>query len=362
MLAALPFAAIAVAAFVGLGFHREAAPWAISGSATLLVLGPPLAAGGLAPYHRRLWLTGMGLIGWSVGLLMMIPVYFPGERRDAVATGVALFGLGMKIDPFAQAIANLLPPEGDLAKPGIAEARPIGGAPAQPAPTALGDRDIALPFEGEGRRMSIPVVFEQGTATFEADMTFDTGATYSTLPTAALEKLGARPLPESPVMKLHTANGEREAPLVLVDRVWLGDLELEGVAVAVCDQCESGDTQGLLGLNVSGAFNMNIDADRREVVFSARDVYDRHLDIQPFLDLDAWTRQLPGGRIEVGVTAKNRADRAIDSAVIAVSCRGSSWAVDLPALDARGDGQIRERLPLHDACEKYEISLDHAHW
>ncbi len=361
VLAAAPTSAIAVAAFVGLGFHREAQPWAISASATFLVLGPPLVAGGVARFDRRVWVTGGGLLGWSLALLLMIPVYFPGERRDAVTTGIALFGLGADVDGFAQRVASWLPPEIPLSKPSIAEAKPLDQAP-MPPPPAQGDHEITLPYEGEGRRISIPVVFEHGGRTLEAEMTFDTGATYTTLPLDALYALGASPPDDSPVMKLHTANGEREARLVLLDRIWLGDIELTGVAIAVCDQCASKETQGLLGLNVSGAFNMSIDADRREVVFSGRESFDRHLDVQPFFDLDAWTRQLPGGRIEVGIDAKNSAKRAVDQAVVSVSCNGESWGVTLPPVPAGGAGSARERLPAHEACERYEISLDRAYW
>ncbi|MBA2320052.1 MAG: retropepsin-like domain-containing protein [Deltaproteobacteria bacterium] len=357
----LPLAGLACAAFVGLGFAREAAPWLISASATGLVFAPPMLAAGVAPRHRRPWILALGLWTWSFALLSLLPIYFPGERADAVATGVALFGLGLAVDPLARAIASWLPPEGNLARPTLSEARPIAELAAPPA-SLLGDDQIALPFEGEGRRISIPVVFSEGGRTLEAEMTFDTGATYTTLPRAALEKLGASPTEASPVMKLHTANGEREAQLVLLDGVWLGDLQLRGVAVAVCDLCGSGETTGLLGLNVSGAFNMNIDADRREVVFSSRVSFDRHLDIQPFLDVDAWTRQLPGGRIEVGVEAHNASDRQVETATVAVTCGATTWGVELGAVPALGDGKSKQKLPIHEPCERYEIGLERAHW
>ncbi len=358
---ALPIAVLVTSAFVGLGFAREAAPWLISASATGLVLGPPMAAAAAAARERRPWVLAVGLWSWALALLVMMPVYFPGERAEAVATGLALFGLGLAVDPLARAVAGWLPSEGMNAHPSASEAHAI--AVVDPLPSApLGEDQIALPFEGEGRRISIPVVFSHGDRTLEADMTFDTGATFTTLPLAALEKLGALPLDSSPVMKLHTANGEREAQLVLLDGVWLGDLELKGVAIAVCDLCVSGETTGLLGLNVSGAFNMSIDADRREVVFSSRVSFDRHLDMQPFLEVDAWTRQLPGGRIEVGVDARNAANRAVESATVAVRCKESTWGVDVGLVPALGEIKTKQKLPFHQPCDRYEIGLEQAHW
>lgn len=361
LIVALPPTAIALAAFIGLGFHREAAPMAISASATLLVLGPPLALGGMTPRARRPWVTTGAMAAWSIALFALLPVYFPGERRDAVATGLALMGFGADVDGQARWLADHLPDETTLSRPNLAEASALLTEALPPAPP-IGDHEIALPFEGAGRRMAVPVVFEHGGATVEAQMTFDTGATYTTLPTALLAQLGASPGPDAPVMRLQTANGEREAQLVLLDRVWLGDLELRGLAVAVCDPCAAGETEGLLGLNVSGAFNMQIDADRQEVIFRARTRFDRHLDVQPFLSIDAWTRQLPGGRVEVGVDAHNRADRPIDHAVVAVRCGDEAWGVTLPALPAAGDGVARERLPAHPPCDRYEIRLDQARW
>ena len=75
----------------------------------------------------------------------------------------------------------------------------------------------------------------------------DTGATYTTLPSGVLLRLGRMPPTEAPRLTLNTANGERSAQVVLVDRVWLGDLHLDGVAVTSCEDCASSDNAGLLG-------------------------------------------------------------------------------------------------------------------
>src|SRR5262245_1225361 len=93
----LPFAfAIAAVPFVeliGLGVHRQAPSFAVSTTAILLVAGPALAMTAAAPRYRPL-LFPLALAAWSVALFVALPVYFPGERKEAVSTGLVILGLG----------------------------------------------------------------------------------------------------------------------------------------------------------------------------------------------------------------------------------------------------------------------------
>ncbi|MEO0602961.1 MAG: retropepsin-like aspartic protease, partial [Myxococcota bacterium] len=211
-------------------------------------------------------------------------------------------------------------------------------------------------------RMTVPVVFANGSREVEVDMMFDTGATYTTLPLSVLAELGIDPGPSDPTIRLHTANGEREAQLVLLDEVWLGDLRLGGVAIATCDDCASTDTAGLLGLNVAGGFNLAIDADRNEVEFTRRRMFDRKLDVKPFSDLSATFTRFPGGRVEVRVTLAAASRRDIDSAVAAIGCADDKWKVELDDVLSGEVRTVRRRLPEHVPCDAYEISLHRADW
>lgn len=360
--AALVPLAIAYAAMLGLGVHRHAPAWAVSASATLLLFGPPLMAAGAAGTHRALRFASVAAV-WSTGVLLLLPVYFPGERRDAVATGIALVGFGSDWDGMARALASKLPEEPDFSEAELPVAESASAQPLeQPPPLELAADEIALPYEGEGRRLSVPVVFGHGAHTLEVYMMLDTGATYTTLPTDVLERLGAAPTESAPEIVLHTANGERDAHLVLLDSVWLGDQAVEGVAIATCDNCSSSDTVGLLGLNVAGGFNLGIDADRREVVFRSREAFDRKLDVKPFIELDASFLRFAGGRVEVEVGMGNTSGRDVGSATAAVSCGSHRWLVELGAVPAGADSTTRRRLPAHARCDPYTYGLDHAVW
>ncbi len=345
---------------LGLGVHRHAPPLLISASATLLTFLPPVAVSLARAQNRGLWL-GAGLSIWGCLLVVVLPLYFPGERRQAVATGLAVAGFGSG-DQLPKQIAQSLPEEPEVASPEVAEASSLVAEPPPPVTSGLSDNQMVLSYEGEGRRMTVPVVFTNGRREVESDMMFDTGATYTTLPLSVLAELGISPGPSDPTIRLHTANGEREAQLVLVDDVWLGDLRLSGIAIATCDDCASDDTAGLLGLNVAGGFNLAIDADRREVVFTRRRSFDRKLDVKPFSDLSATFTRFPGGRVEVQVSLEALARRDILGATAAIGCGDEKWRVELEDVRSGELRTVRRRLPEHVPCDAYEISLHEAEW
>lgn len=354
---ALAPAAVVYAALLGLGMHRHASPWAISAAATLLVFGPPMAVASASPKNHRTERLGWSLGSWALILWLGLPIYFPGERREAVASGVALLGG----DGVGRAVADGLPGEPSLSQPEVPEAA-VAVAPDAPPPIPLADTEIALPYEGEGRRLSVPVVFQHDGKSLEVYMMLDTGATYTTLPTRILDELGIPHGDGSPVIRLHTANGERDASVALVDKVWLGDLAIEGVSIATCEPCEGDETVGLLGLNVVGGFNLTIDADRREVIFTRRTGHERHLDIKPHTDLDATFTRYAGGRVEVDVRFQNNSPRPVTEAVAAIACGEDRWRVTLNDISPGEESHTRRKLPEHPACTSYEISLESADW
>lgn len=345
-------------AWVGLGVHRHASPVAVTMAAMLLVYVPPVVAVASRSRDRALGLA-VALSAWSFAMFTVLPVYFPGERRQAVATGLGLVGLGP--EHFPQRLAANLPDEPTMATPEVAEAQPIAVQGPPPA-TPLTDDQMALPYEGEGRRLSVPVIFGNASREIELEMMFDTGATYTTLSTEVLGRLGIVVTDRDPRIRLHTANGDRDTSVVLLDHVWLGDLRIDGVAIAVCDDCASADNGGLLGLNVAGGFNVAIDADRREVVFTRRATFDRKLDIKPFSELAATFTRYPGGRVEVAVKLENRSRRPITSGTASVKCGKDVWTVDLGSIAPEELGTARRKLPSHETCEEYEIALHEASW
>jgi hypothetical protein len=357
---AFPSGALAYAALIGLGVARHGDAVAVALASSVLLFGPPFLASVFAAAHRAsIFLLVMTL--WGAALFLILPVYFPGERREAVALGLTVLLGGPGRSGVAEALAERLPDEPSVAVAQLPSARPVTEGPPLPA-TPLGDHEIALPYDGEGRRLSVPVVFEQAGVQVETYMMLDTGATYTTLPSGVLAQLGRLPTESSPRLTLNTANGERSAQVVIVDRVWLGDLHLDGVAITSCEDCASTENAGLLGLNVAGGYNVTIDADRREVVFSARASFNRRLDVRPFAGLEGRFVRYPGGRVEMTLGLDNRADRGIGGGAVQVACGGQSWLVDLEPVASGASVELKRRLPTHTTCEPYEITLDSAWW
>ncbi len=351
---------LAWTALIGLGLHRHAPGWAVAATATLLVYLPAVVAVAVAERHQTAIFFGV-LGAWSTGLVLALPVYFPGERQDAVRTGLASMLRGEPGARMAREVADRLPSEPEIAEPEppLAQARV---EVALPPPPPLERTQIALPYEGDGRRLAIPVVFTHEGREREVWMLLDTGATFTTLPLYILRDLGLTPGPADPEVTLHTANGVREARLVLVDEVWLGDQAVSGVAIATCEECASQDTVGLLGLNVSGGFNLLIDADRHEAVFSARVAHDRRIDVGPFVELEASFTRFPGGRVEVVASLRNDGPYAVARAEAAIACGEGSWTVPFADVAPGATQEVRQRLPEHAACAGYRLSLAQAAW
>jgi len=353
--AMLPFLSL-----IGLGVHRGGAGWAVSSAATLLVFGPALLASAVTVPARRTGVLAGTLAVWSLLLFQLVlPAYFPGERSTGFTAGVALLGLGADLGPLPAELAQQLPDEPELARPAAELAEAVT---EDDLPPPLDEEALAIPYEGDGRRMAVPVVFRDGDRELEVVMMFDTGATYTTLTARHLAELGIRVPADAPTLELHTANGVRTAQMVLIDEVWLGNLPIRNVAIATCEPCASSETAGLLGLNVSGGFNLQIDADRREVMFHPRAAFDRRLDVRLFTEVAATHERLPGDRIEVVVTVDNPSDRDVVEVVATIGCGTEQWSIPVGPIPGGESTSQRRALPPHPRCGSYELTMTEAQW
>jgi predicted aspartyl protease len=352
-----------LATWVGLGVMRGLPGPEIVGLA-VAITGVPIA-GIWALGGQQLSGLALGMWAWPALLLFAVPGYFPGELDDAMSTGLAVFAspagttaARASADKLADKVAQLTSAAAGLN--GVPP--PLEAQRAErecPPAMVLGDDQVALPYEGQGHSMIIPVQFGES----ELPMLFDTGASFTTLDARTLKALGLRVAPDAPVVTLHTANGDRTARLVVALTVWVGGLPVEGVTIALCEECADDRVRGLLGLNVSGQFLVTIDTAGQQVLFQPRTGKpDRVADVQPWLDTRATVTLYTDGRAESEASATNRSNRRVEDAVVGVHCGKEHRTIELGPIGAGETVSAKARLPRDAACETYSVTLDHARW
>ncbi|MAI80338.1 MAG: hypothetical protein CL917_15425 [Deltaproteobacteria bacterium] len=349
----------------------------------LSVLLPILGLRSLFP--KQTWGLPAAAWGWSFGVLAALPFYLPGERAPALERG--LTQLTPLIGPHASAALSRT--GGDLIRWMGEDSRPAPSrallAPAlnerlgqiqddrgdlkgqiEPARDLEAESKpdtIILRYTGDNRRLQIPVDVDGPRISERYAMILDTGATYSTLSARALENIGIEIRPDAPWVQLQTAGGVIEAPLALVDAVWLGDVPVEWVTVAVCEACGIPPLSGLVGLNVLQRFRVSIDHENKniELYRRQRDI-DRRLDISHWLDIEGRLTQSSDGRLSLELRGTNRSRQAIRAAVIDLDCSGTGFAIELDHIPAGSESYTQVELPRGTDCEKQTMTLSRAQW
>jgi len=377
--AGLAAAALAMTALVGAGMLRNGPVWLVALAAVCLVSLPPRALAGVGKKGEgsNFLASSLALLVWSASALVVFPLYFPGERQQSLSLGLAAlepFGQGYIDKDWAEPIQKWLPAvkgtrvsQKEATKTRAPKPPPVKKAPAQPSPlpaaTAINSGDeVVLPAEGGRGSLNIPVTFESGRRSAEVRMIFDTGATLTTLNRATLRKIGVRVPPDAPKMMVHTAAGPKETQVVLVEKVWIGGFEVEGVTISVCDACATGDAVGLLGMNVSERFLVTVDGARDEVKLAPRSgANNRGSDVGPWVKLDAEATRWPDGRTEVILEAENTSKRWIERLTIAIQCDETRYA-DMRDIGPSQIGQVEVSVAPGTNCESFQVSIDSATW
>ncbi len=313
-----------------------AAAWGLLGGAVLLLL----PSAGLAALLTDRAPPELGLVVWSALVILGAPLWLD---RGAALSAVGLADL--------EAVLPSLHREAAPGAPEVAEP-PTSRQPVPPPPIAVDSDDlVVLPYEGTARSMLLAVSLESERVVLDTEMVFDTGATLTTVSPQLLEALEIDVPDDAPTIQLQTANGIRTSPLLLLDRLWLGGFAVEGISVSVCENC--GSLNGLIGLNVSSMFRIEVNQQDRELTFIPQDG-DRHLDIAHWLSLS-----LTRARDGVTVTAENRSPRRITGAVIEGDC-GEPVSVALPDILPGERRAVLFPAPLR--CSRPNVRLIQAVW
>ena len=112
--------------------------------------------------------------------------------------------------------------------------------------------------------LGIPIILERvqvegPDAVREIDLIMDTGARFTSLSWDTLKDIGYDPAVIDTRVKIITANGIIEAPLVKIKKLCVGDLCVENTEVIALTVPQLVEVEGLLGLNYFSHFTTVID-------------------------------------------------------------------------------------------------------
>lgn len=370
---------IAWIAAIGLAQARGAALLPAGVIAAMGLVLPALALS--SAWQDRLMGIGAGLLFWGLVVLTAMPMYFPGERAQGLSIGWSLLsGQTVSDSPadWAMDVDGVLPGdagEASMEADGIAVVEPVDTGSFQAMTETskrasiygtleVEDDDLVLPYAADENSLVIPVTLEGPDRNrLEIEMTYDTGATLTTLNFDTLLRLGIAVPANSPVIELRTAAGPRRAQLVLLDGLWLGHHLVEGVTVSVCEECANRLSVGLLGLNATGQFRVVVDQRTKSLILSPRrDQPDQLANVEPWVELKgAVIKERRNGAVRVDLTLHNQSRRDITEAMVSVRC-GKSWPIKVGAIPAHGSTQTSMKLSGNPQCDTYQLELVKAWW
>ena len=129
--------------------------------------------------------------------------------------------------------------------------------PPPPVPITLSKASI--PFERQGQVVIVEATLNNKTA---AKFVVDTGASYTMISSAVAKELDIDTEQNRRTAPFQTANGIIQAPLVSLDSITVGGMEIRNLTAAVHDVLADSRVAGLLGLNFLSNFRMDIDTQK----------------------------------------------------------------------------------------------------
>lgn len=248
--------------------------------------------------------------------------------------------------------------------------------PAVPdaAPDAVSSRDgaasdeVKVAFKKQGSAIVVPVTLRGVTGQTTVKMIFDTGATVTTINEATLHALGQAVGPQDPSVESHTANGKVNRTLTVIEGAGLGGAEvLDGLAVALCDPCASGEVVGLLGLNFSRHFAVTVDHEAGLLLLKPKQKpVSRLYDIRHFVELADARGLWRGPLFSVKLVVRNRSARALHNVRVAAQLtrgrKSATIASTVKEVPARGQASMKIQGFPEVKGTKFLLKVESAGW
>jgi clan AA aspartic protease (TIGR02281 family) len=130
---------------------------------------------------------------------------------------------------------------------------------SQPPPAPILPSKASIPFEKQGQVVIVEAMLNKKTA---AKFVVDTGASYTMISSAVAKELDIDTEQNRRTAPFQTANGIIQAPLVSLESITVGGMEIRNLTAAVHDVLSDSTVAGLLGLNFLSNFRMDIDTQK----------------------------------------------------------------------------------------------------
>ena len=126
---------------------------------------------------------------------------------------------------------------------------------------------VSVPIQKQGE-----VVVVEATVNQKVTVKFivDTGASYTLISRDTAKQLGIDMEQKLPTIPFQTANGTIQAPLINLESIEVGGMQMKNLTAAVHDVFPDNNVAGLLGLNFLSHFRMDIDQDNGVLVLEKK--------------------------------------------------------------------------------------------
>jgi clan AA aspartic protease (TIGR02281 family) len=132
-------------------------------------------------------------------------------------------------------------------------------APENKTPPPAPKTKASIPFEKQGSVVIVDATFNRRTT---AKLVVDTGASYTMISSATAKELNIDAAQNQRTAPFQTANGTIQAPLINLDSITVGGIEIKNLTAAVHDIHTDAKVAGLLGLDFLSNFRMDIDTEK----------------------------------------------------------------------------------------------------
>ena len=129
----------------------------------------------------------------------------------------------------------------------------------QQPPVILLPTKASIPFEKQGQVVIVEATLNKKTA---VKFVVDTGASYTMISSAVAKELDINTEQNRRTAPFQTANGIIQAPLISLESITVGGMEIRDLTAAVHDVIPDARVAGLLGLNFLTNFRMDIDTQK----------------------------------------------------------------------------------------------------